>query len=381
MAPDSFSEVSSASWFSRIGGAFKGILIGIIAVLVAVALLTWNEGRAVKRYKTLKEGAGAVVAVSPESVLPGNEGKLVHLSGHALAGSTASDPLFKVEVPALALNREVEMYQWKEKTSKETKKKLGGGTETVTTYDYTKSWSAQHIDSSRFKHPQEHANPSEIRFRNESFVAIPVQLGAFTLTTSQIRMIGTSETYTFPSDYSPPSNLGEHTQSPTTLYFGKNPDSPEIGDIRISFKVAPEQDISIVAAQTGNSFQAYQTKAGGTIHLLETGLVSAPAMIQIAQDSNKFLTWVLRGVGLVILFIGFNMILAPISVMADVVPFIGNLVEAGTGLIALLLAGLVGLVTIAVAWIVFRPILAISLLVVGIACAYLIFSKIKSAKS
>ena len=42
---DTFTEVTSQSWFGRIGGAIKGILIGFILLIVGVGLLFWNEGR------------------------------------------------------------------------------------------------------------------------------------------------------------------------------------------------------------------------------------------------------------------------------------------------------------------------------------------------
>jgi hypothetical protein len=36
---------------------------------------------------------------------------------------------------------------------------LGGGTTTTTTYDYTRQWSDDAINSSKFKHPDNHQNP------------------------------------------------------------------------------------------------------------------------------------------------------------------------------------------------------------------------------
>jgi len=83
----------------------------------------------------------------------------------------------------------------------------------------------------------------------------------------------------------------------------------------------------------------------------------------------------------VLMFIGFNMLMAPLSVLADIVPFIGNIVEVGTSLIAMLMTGVCGLLTIAVAWIVFRPVLGVSLLIVCAAIVYLIFTKTKTAKA
>ena len=68
MAEDTYTEVTSQSWFSRLRGAFKGIFFGMLMVLLACWLLFWNEGRAVERYKTLKEGGGAVVSVTSDTI-------------------------------------------------------------------------------------------------------------------------------------------------------------------------------------------------------------------------------------------------------------------------------------------------------------------------
>ncbi len=56
MDNDSFTEVSSQGWFSRIGDSIKGILFGIFLFIAAFPLLWWNEGRSVERYNSLKEG-------------------------------------------------------------------------------------------------------------------------------------------------------------------------------------------------------------------------------------------------------------------------------------------------------------------------------------
>ena len=45
---DSYSESSSQSWFERLGNAFKGILVGLVMIVVAFVVLFWNEGRAVR---------------------------------------------------------------------------------------------------------------------------------------------------------------------------------------------------------------------------------------------------------------------------------------------------------------------------------------------
>src|SRR3954452_5853960 len=148
---DSYREVSSEGWGSRLGKAVKGVVVGLVLFLVSFPLLFWNEGRAVHRAQDLEEGTKNVVSISADKADQANNGKLVHLTGKAEPKGTLTDPDFGVSVHAIRLTRTVEMYQWKEEKKEEKKKKLGGGEETVTTYNYNKGWSDDLQDSSKFK--------------------------------------------------------------------------------------------------------------------------------------------------------------------------------------------------------------------------------------
>ena len=112
MSDDNVSEVSTQSWFGRIADSIKGMLFGGALAAVAVFVLFWNEGRAVKRAEALQEGGGAVVTVSADKVDPANEGKLVHLTGAATTTETLADAEFGITTNALKLRRVAEMYQW-----------------------------------------------------------------------------------------------------------------------------------------------------------------------------------------------------------------------------------------------------------------------------
>ena len=154
--PDTFTEVSSRSWFSRIGDSIKGIFFGFLLILGAIVLLWWNEGRAIRRIKTLREGLQAVIPVSADSVDSANAGKLVQMSGLATTTETLADYEFGVSANALKLERDAEMYQWVETEKTHTQKNLGGGTTTTKTYDYQQGWRSGRIDSNHFKHPEGH---------------------------------------------------------------------------------------------------------------------------------------------------------------------------------------------------------------------------------
>ena len=93
-------------------------------------------------------------------------------------------------------------------------------------------------------------------------------------------------------------------------------------------------------------------------------------MFKEAQDENRLITWLLRAGGVLAMFIGFSLIMGPIGTIADVIPFLGDVVRMGTGLMAFLCTVSVAPVVIAIAWFYYRPLVAVAVLAVGAAVAY-----------
>ena len=377
-----YTEVTSQSWFSRIGGAIKGVLIGILLVVIAFPLLFWNEGRAVKRYKTLKEGAGEVISIPVDTVDSANSGKLIHVTGRANTEAILSDTVFGVSANAIHLKREVEMYQWNENVSTKTKKKVGGGTEETKTFTYEKIWSDNLIKSGNFKESG-HDNPGGMPYESRTYVADDVTLGAFKLPPSLVGMISSYTKLEITADTPIPEGLSDTARiHDSGFYIGTDPAAPQIGDIRVTYKAVYPADVSIIAKQTGNTFDAYSPpKSGGSILLLDMGTVPADAMFKSAQASNRMLAWILRLVGFLFFFAGFNLIFRPFSVVADVLPIMGKIVGAGTGMIAFLLAAMLSLGVIAIAWVAYRPLIGIPLLIIVVALIVLVIKKLKNAKT
>jgi hypothetical protein len=142
---------------------------------------------------------------------------------------------------------------------------------------------------------------------------------------------------------------------------------PQIGDVRVSFTVVRPTTISVIAQQVGDSFQPYQTKAGDQLDRVDIGKLSAEEMFQKAVAENNMRTWILRLVGFLLMLFGLMMLFSPLVVLADVIPMVGDLLRAGSFVIALAIAVPLSLLTIAVAWVVYRPLLGICLIVVGAA--------------
>jgi len=380
MSEDTFTEITRESWSSRIGGAIIGVVIGLVLFIAAFPVLFWNEGRAVKRYKTLHEGASSVISLREARVLPENEGKLVHFSGKAVTDEILTDAVFEVAVNAIKLKRIVEMYQWKESKNSKTRKKLGGGTETVTTYSYSKGWSSSLIDSSHFKKPGEHRNPGAMPYQSAEFIADEVSLGEYKLSRALVGKI--NKTSLLPvSDLANIDGVASAAFHGAGIYFGNNPSSPQIGDLRITYQVVAPTDVSIVSKQTGQSLEPYRTQAGGTIHMLNLGIVGAENMFQQAHRSNAMWTWILRLGGFIMMLVGIAMILKPMSVVADVIPILGNIVSFGTGIMALLIAAPFAFLTVAVAWLRYRPAIGITFLILATVAGVIIMVWSKRAKA
>lgn len=362
MSDGSFNTTTRQSWGSRLSQSLGGVLVGGALGIGAVVLLFWNEGRAVDRATTLALGANRVISVSADRVDPANDGELVHVSGVTTISGSLRDPLFGIDQPAIRLQRQVEMYQWVEERESKTREKLGGGTETVTTYRYEKKWSDRLQDSDDFQDASAHRNPKSIPLEQAEWSADSVRLGAFRLNPAQVAELGPTQSLSL-AGLSWPGKVvdkpviarGDH------LFLGKTPDEPRVGDLRVRFEWVAPGDVSVVAAQQGDSFTALVTPSG-ELALLENARVDAQAMFATARHNNTMLTWLLRGVGLLLLFIGWKLVLNPLRTFAAVVPFFARIVDFGTGVVAIALTLVIGLSTIALAWMVARPLLSVALL-------------------
>jgi len=356
-------RVRHESWLSRLTGSIKSVLTGVLLVCAALPAMWCNEGRAVTTARSLEEGQAAVVGVATDAVLPANEGRLVHLTGHADTTEILRDPEFGVTANGIQLLRTTEMYQWQEYEKSETRDKDGGGKETVTTYSYSETWSEKAIDSKAFHQSRSDDNPGPVPFPSTTFVAKAVTLGAFTLSRALVGEM--KEREALPVTKAMATALPRSTGMRLVgdgYYRGLEPGAPRVGDVRVRFSVVRPQTVSVVAGQAGTSFAPYQTRAGDALLMLEAGPRSAESMFRSAAIVNRVLTWILRAVGFLFVFAGVLLVFRPIAVLGSVVPLVGSLLEAGLGLFSLGVAIVLSLATIAAAWVFYRPLFALGLL-------------------
>ena len=165
------------------------------------------------------------------------------------------------------------------------------------------------------------------------------------------------------------------------IYYGSDPGIPQVGDLRVSFSVVPESTISVVAQLTGQSLAPYTTEVGGDLYMLDDGSVTAEAMFASEHQANTILTWVLRLVGFVVMWIGLACLFGPLRVLADILPFLGRIVGAGIGLVSAVLAFALSGLTISIAWLFYRPVVALSIMALSGAAVFWLTRRSESAQA
>lgn len=379
-----YTETTSTSYGQRLAGSAKGMIGGLLVFIIGTGLLWWNEGRTVRTAKAIGDAASHVESVADVSRVDASlNGKLIHASAFADTKDTLTDDMFGVRELAIRLDRKVEYYQWVENAQTKEREKIGGGKETTTTYTYEKKWVDKPVNSAEFKDPQyQSANKvlSEVEEREE--LAQHVTFGAYTLPESLVGSISGSEPvevrmteeqrFTWDERLHmlrPKVNTETslvHT-SANTVYLGLSPNSPQVGDVRVTFTKVPPADISLIAQVDGSTFKAYRAKNGQSFSRVQMGTVSADEMILQARSENNLWAWVLRLVGVLLIVIGLKGMFGLLPMLFKVLPFLGSIVDAGVGLVSWILGLAWSFIIIAIAWLVFRPIIGISLLVLAIA--------------
>ena len=369
----SYTEVESVGWFTRIKDSIAGVGCGMLLFILAFPLLWWNEGRAVHEAAGIASAKKAVINVQADKVESSNDGKLVHVSGQAATTEKLVDDKTQLTATALRLRRNVSIYQWRENKKSEKRKKVGGGEETVNTYTYEQVWTDKPLNSSSYKEKSGHENIGALPFENATTDSKAATLGAFKLGEAVTRL----------SNWTPLSIEKDKVKlpdgfkaEPGDLYKGVDPTKPAVGDVKVTFESVQPGEYTIMAAQRGDSFTSYKA-ASKDFFEVRKGNVSADQICQGLESANNMMTWILRVVGFFMFVIAVSMILKPLSVMADVLPFLGNMVEFGAGLAGIAVAIPCTLITVAIAWIVYRPVIGVALLVVSVGAIYLFYTKVK----
>eukprot|EP00003_Mantamonas_plastica_P005716 TRINITY_DN14663_c0_g2_i3.p1 TRINITY_DN14663_c0_g2~~TRINITY_DN14663_c0_g2_i3.p1 ORF type:complete len:318 (+),score=107.15 TRINITY_DN14663_c0_g2_i3:25-954(+) len=283
---------------------------------------------------------------------------------------------------------ELNRYQWKERVT-ETKINEGDQTRTEKTFDYYKTWSEDILDTDSFKHPRKHENPTHMKFSPSVQRAEVVQVGDYQLSKEMIQHL---EYAVSPITLKFSDKLAKKMQKSknielvdNSVFYTGNPGHPHIGDCRVWFELtAPTTELVDSAKYVTNGNQetvvsvigklnmpttidtTFSTVSGTELSMVHKGSMTAKQMFDAALSSNNTFTWILRFVGWLLMYIGMSMMTQIIHTLVDWVPIVRTLVSYGVSMVNFVLSFSLSLVTIALAWIRFRPTLATIMLAIAI---------------
>lgn len=344
-----------------------------------------------KRQQDLDEGRDILVQVgltqANGTINKDLDSMLVYVTGTVDGGnSSIFDDVFNLNVTsALKYAREVEMYQWQERSETRTEKTSGGSTREVKTYYYDQDWYRYLVVSSSFKESAQHANPTSFLISSYSATSTSISLGAYSVSD---RILGEVDWWTTWLDA--PVNASDvqfsnftSSYSPGQFQLRQNSASNTLGDTHVNFQVVLPDEVSVVAMQNSDgNLVPYVTEGDRELWLFSRGVRSSDELFQEAEDDNTTFTWILRFVGFIVMVIGICLVLNPIATAFDVLPFCGDALEGCIGgciipCIALCISIPMSLLIISIAWIFYRPIFAAVTLVMLLIVGFIIFKYIK----
>ena len=385
---NSFTETSTVSYGGRVKNAFFGMIIGLVLFIGSFVLLGWNEGNAVNLVKKEDFISKNAIPVKSDQVDKNNDLKMIATNGKVHTAETLSDSIVSVE-KALRLRRTVEMYQWVEhKKTKEHKNSDGRVTKT-TTYSYDKKWDTTEHDSKFYKKGG-YENP-KFQIKSDSFSATSATMGAFTLHKDQIDRINGFVTlralkpvkgYEIVDRFYYKGRSGkvlsETAEGSEAVEVVRE---PEVGDVRISYSYVPSgETVSILGQQRGDAIAGMFT-SNGEVYLQYDGPLTLEGMLNRFKRTNMLMTYGLRLLGCVLMYLGMWFLISPIVVISSYVPFLGGIADFVSSLVLWIIAIVLSLLTIAIAWFAYRPVLSVTLLVLAAVTVYGAMRAFQSTKS
>jgi hypothetical protein len=214
--------------------------LAVLLVLVLGAAFGWRwyeqrfEG--VARYKI------APVNLAADRIDPAYEGRHVRLRGLLTFAQGGRDAQLGVSGKGAVLFRDVQMLQWQEQCAN------GDCT-------YTTVWSAEPIDSSRFRNGAGHANPP-LPFVSKWFAASDLRLGAFAVDADLVAAQGRTQPHAASAADLPPNLAAVFRVVDGVLYAGGDPAAPQVGTVKISYRLVPAADVELMGVQRGSQLRA-----------------------------------------------------------------------------------------------------------------------------
>lgn len=290
-----------------VSGKLIGALFGLGMFAGAFFLLWSNEGRI--NYANIADDSISAPAIQENTIL---QGELVALEGDLISRHFLNDPIFIEDTLYIQFNRKAEMFAWEETKVTE---------DEDTYYEYSAEWTDSPENSNSF---------SDSSFFNPE---MPFDSLSFTVPTANINLYGIdTSTVLFPepekvdltnerirNEIVNSSDVSIHNDY---IYIGyATLDSPEIGDLRISFTAVPQQN-NVTAFGIIIEDQLLPFIFDGDESLYRIFFVDREnAIIQMDEEYTAAL-WGARFAGFTLLWCAMFLLLNPITIIISFLPIL-----------------------------------------------------------
>lgn len=264
--------------------------MSMLALMLAIMLLVWNESR--NERTSVQLDNAAVTMRDPAFKNSGDlySGQLVWLAEEVKGEELLVDEQFGISANALKMRRKVEMYQWVEDPARVNSYAHALAYEKE--YTYSKTWKEGIVDSRTFKRG-EYLNPLEIPVGDLTIQSETISMGKYRVSSS---LLATTDNYV---RYIPEHLQNESPHLPAgVMYIGEGtPQNPKIGDIKVWWEIIPEDTYSLLAGYEDGTLVPYEVQPGQQLGMMVPGTVSQEAMLDNLKNNQKLLTWYLRAFG------------------------------------------------------------------------------------
>lgn len=309
-----------------------------------------------------------------ESDLPDLDGLIIHACGDLSASEYAFDDYLCISGKYIALERKVQYYQWTEKRIREdddddNKKKIR--------YEYSKEWLDGPVRSSSFHREYGHKNTVLFTLPSKKFKADNIRLGCMPFDESVIDKISVLKDIDISEDdgwhLAAAKNLKiapshAHVKD-CEMYFGTNPNKPEIGDVRISYRAMDSGIYTVIGGVDKGCITSIKDSPSSYFRI-EAGNVSVEDMVAHSKQESVTDLWLLRLFGLLIALFGFFTMIEPLIKLVEDIPILCNIADAGGFLATAVFAVSWSLFIISTAWLFYRPFIALLILVAAVCIIY-----------
>lgn len=305
----------------RLVGSMGWFLIGVLVFLGSFVVLYKTEGRA-----DLSIVADKAIEVEKAGE---DEGIFVYETGELQTSGYLSDDLYVIQGDYIVLDRTVEMYAWVEEKHTD---------EDETYYTYSTAWVEDVPNSDEFDEPHRHENPSKPDY-SKRYIAEDASVGDYEINIDKVGLPGlealelnegTTDIYGYAEIVS--------DKDRDYIFDGYGTlEDPDVGDIRYSYSVLHTGKRATVFGKLSDGMiEAHNGEQEGKVYRIFSG--SKGDAQSVLKGEYETAGWAGKIGSFFLMWIGLLLILKPLTVSLELIPFLGKLGKSALGIITFVIA-------------------------------------------